>query len=121
MRASLLPFASVVALAAGLAATPANGSQATPTAARLSPKVLGIVATGFNPEVEPDTVGLDRYTVQFHNIGETAVRITIGRLVSVLVPANGWQFRDVVFTRPQNYQVVVKGPGTSSIATISAQ
>lgn len=115
---------SIAALALTIAAGPAAGSSARPAATQLSPKVLRVVPTGFSVDASPTTVGLARYTVQFHNIGAQTVRVTIGRLAKVTVPPNGWRFRDVRFSRPGSYRIVavaVTGLRSQTVAAVTAQ
>ena len=54
--------------------------------------------------------GAARYTVQVHNIGEYNVRVTIGRLIDVSVPQNGWRFREVRFRPSATYPVRAIAP-----------
>jgi hypothetical protein len=61
-------------------------------------------------ELSPTQVGAARYTVQVHNIGQYPVHVTIGRLLSVIVPPNGWRFGDARFRAGASYRVHAAGP-----------
>jgi len=103
-----LRLSAVCALAAALTAVPT--AAARPASAQTKPKVLAVVATGFGLQLTPTQVGAALYTVQVHNIGEYTVRVTIGRLLAVTVPPNGWRFRDVRFKSGVTYRVHAVGP-----------
>jgi hypothetical protein len=85
-------------------------AAARPLSGELSPKVLVVVTTGFGIELSPTQVGAARYTVQVHNIGQYPVHVTIGRLLSVIVPPNGWRFGDARFRAGASYRVHAAGP-----------
>jgi hypothetical protein len=97
-------LACLVALVAACAtaSTAAAGPSAVPLT---SPKVLFIDATDSGVELDPTQVGAGLYMVQMHNIGEYTVRITLGRAIDVLVPPNGWRFRNVRFRSATTYTV----------------
>ena len=100
-----------VALAALVASAPA---------AATSPRVLGVLVTGTSIEVEPGSVEPELYTVQLHNIGQYAVRVRIGKSIDVVLPPNGWRFRDIRFVGGRTYAIRVVGNGGSWLGSVQA-
>lgn len=99
-----------IAALAAVASPVGAATAARPTSARTTPKVLHVVATGYSIALTPTEVGAARYTVQVHNIGQYAVRVTMGGEFSVLVPRGGWQFRDVLFKAGKTYKIHAVAP-----------
>lgn len=95
MRAALVA-AAVLALAA-------------PAAQGGSPRVLGVVTTGFGIEISPASVGAQEYTVQVHNLTQYTVKVRMQHGFTVVVPPNGWVF-PVVHFHAGTYQVVALAP-----------
>jgi hypothetical protein len=85
-----------------------------------SPRVLGVLVTGTSIDVEPASVDSELYTVQMHNIGQYTVHVRIGKTVDVVVPPNGWRFRDLRFVSGKTYAIRVVGPAGAWLGAVHA-
>jgi hypothetical protein len=109
-----------IAILLAVAASALAGVAQTARAA--TPRVLQVVATGWSVEIDPTTVGLEVYTLQVHNLGQTPVRVRMPGKFSVIVPANGWKFPVVDFRRAGSYRVEASvGRGQPIVGVVSAK